>query len=286
MSKENYNDVLDINFTDDQTITYKDNAMYLYGFKVNCMEQMYSPCNIMLGAWDHYGVAMHEGQMIESAMSITIKFLTDEKTLRFGVRLNGASFGSVITLEDATVCAPFVIPNACGGVESSSSSSSSSSNSSSSQSSQSSSSSLSSSSSKSSASSSSSSSSSSTSSSSEGLTSASSKSTESSQSSSSSSTSSESAHGACAEYYCGAGFSISELRGNYRMSGTYNSKPAYKNDSGVIWMWYDTATGYWAMSNNKGDPMNQWASTTDTAVACPNGDVWVDDDGTVTVGFC
>ena len=107
-----------------------------------------------------------------------------------------------------------------------------------------------------------------------------------SSSSNSSTSSSESQEGACSEYYCGTLFSITELNGQYRMSGTYNSKPAYKNANGIIWMWYESTSGYWVMSNNKGDPQNQWASSTDTAVACPGGDEWVDDDGVVTAGFC
>ena len=51
-------------------------------------------------------------------------------------------------------------------------------------------------------------------------------------------------------------------------------------------MWYDSGTGYWAMSNDVGDPQNQWISSTDTAVECPDGDNWVDEAGIIVAGEC
>ena len=272
MSKENFNDILAINFTQDSIITYQNGKMYLFGMPVNVMEQMESPCDIVLGDFSQYGIALREGPLVESLMTIHIKFLTDEKTIRMGIRINGCSFGSTYALEDGVTVGTFVIPSDCAAVKSSSSSSESSMG-------------ISSVSSKSSGSSKSISSSSSTdvSMSSKSTESSSSDSTDESQSSSSSSQSGE---GACSEYYCGSGFSIPELNGQYQVNGTYNGKPKYEHTSGVMWLWYDTST-YWAASNNVGDPQNQWASSIDTAAqGCPDGDAWVDDDGTITAGKC
>jgi HK97 family phage major capsid protein len=270
MSNENFNDVMAINFTDDTVLKFENGKMYLYGMKVNVMEQMVTPNDIVLGDFSQYAVALREGPLVESAISIHLKFLTDEKTLRMGIRINGCSFGSVFTLQDSTEVGTFVIPEGSPAVESSSSSSGGHSSSSSS----------------SRSSASSGSTASSASSSSRSSNSSSSSESSDSSTSESSTSSSESQEGACSEYYCGSDFSITELNGQYRMSGTYNSKPAYKHSSGIIWMWYDTTSGYWVLSNNKGDPQNQWASATDTAVACPDGDVWVDDDGVITAGYC
>ena len=45
---------------------------------------------------------------------------------------------------------------------------------------------------------------------------------------------------------------------------------------------YESVTGYWAMSADKGDPQVSWVSTTDTQVSCPDGDVWVNESGIIT----
>jgi HK97 family phage major capsid protein len=123
MSKENYNDVLDINWTND-VMTFENGQMYLYGLPVFVLEQMVAPFDLMLGDVSHYAVALKQG--IQEKMSIHVKFLTDENTVRIGIRLNGKSFGSTYTLEDGTEVGTFVVPSDSPAQESTSSSSSSS----------------------------------------------------------------------------------------------------------------------------------------------------------------
>ena len=308
MSKENYNDVLDITFTQPNCLIYQAGVTYLYGFKINVMEQMHvagaSQLDLVLGDFSQYAVVIRSG--ITKGINVSIKWLTDEQILRWVIRLNGAAYGQRYTLEDGTDVGTFVIPATSPADESSSSSSSTSSSSSMnySQSTQSASTSSSSStdlseSSQSSerysqSSDSSSSSSTDISDSSESSSSSvdysnssdtsSSSSTDLSDSSESSS-SSQSALGGCAEDYCASGFNTPAYNGTYAWAGwdAVTSKPYYFN--GNYYVWYDSVTGYWAMSDDKGDPQNQWVSSSDTATPCPNGD-WTREDGTLTAGKC
>jgi len=209
------------------------------------------------------------------------------------IRLNGAAYGQRYTLEDGTDVGTFVIPATSPADESSSSSSSTSSSSSMnySQSTQSASTSSSSSTDLSESSQSSerySQSSDSSSSSSTDISDSSESSSSSvdySNSSDTSSSSSQSALGGCAEDYCASGFNTPAYNGTYAWAGwdAVTSKPYYFN--GNYYVWYDSVTGYWAMSDDKGDPQNQWVSSSDTATPCPNGD-WTREDGTLTAGKC
>jgi len=84
----------------------------------------------------------------------------------------------------------------------------------------------------------------------------------------------------CCTVYSGTTFTTDALNGDWAYDEDYNSKPSYVNQLGTYYMWYD-ASGYWAISNDKGDPENQWISSTDTPVACPEGDIWVDESGVI-----
>jgi len=125
MSKENFNDILDINFTNDDVCVFRDGKMYLFGMPVNVMEQMVTPNDLMLGDVSQYAIALKDGPLVNKAISIHVAFLTDEKIIRWGIRLNGGSFGSAFTLEDGTNVGTFVVPASSPAEESSSSSSSS-----------------------------------------------------------------------------------------------------------------------------------------------------------------
>lgn len=312
MSKENFNDILDIDFDNPNVLEYSEGSMYLFGMKVNVMEQMVTPNDLMLGDVSQYAIALKEGPLFTKAISIHVQFLTDEKIIRWGIRLNGGSFGSKYTLEDGTEVGTFVIPDAAPGQESSSSSSSSSqssqssdssstgtsqsnsSNSSSSSSQSSQSLSSASSTSESSQSNSSASSTSESSESSNDITSESSQSSnditsESSTSNSSASSTSESSESSlmgCSPLFCGNSFTTVTFNETWTATGNdYNNYPTYINASDTVVMWRDTS-GYWAISNDAGDPMNQWQSSTDTAVICPDGDVWADEDGIIISGSC
>ena len=106
----------------------------------------------------------------------------------------------------------------------------------------------------------------------------------SSSESSSSSSSSSSSFGGLEEAYCGVFVTTAALNGTWTATGAkYNGLPVFSR--GVNSMWYDT-TGYWAISKDVGDPQNQWLSSTDTAVAEPDGDIWVFESGVVTAGEC
>lgn len=125
MSKENFNDILDITFSEDNVLIHVDGISYLYGMKVNVMEQMYGNCHdLLLGDFGQYAVVMRSDT--KKNINISIKFLEDEQILRWVIRLNGSSFGGAYTLEDNTEVGTFVVP-ACSPAMASSSSSSSSS---------------------------------------------------------------------------------------------------------------------------------------------------------------
>ena len=98
------------------------------------------------------------------------------------------------------------------------------------------------------------------------------------------SSSSSSSSTGCFPTYCAEGFNTTLANGNYADRDTsYNSKPTYAN--GSYFIWYESVTGYWAMSNTIGDPQNQWISSIDVPNACPNG-VWSTEDGVVYEGSC
>jgi len=121
VSKENYNDLTDIDWTNDNAVTYEDGHMYVLGHKVNIMEQMTSPYNLMLGDVSQYLVLTKGG--IETDVNISIRYDYDESTIRWLLRINGKSYGQAYTLEDGTEVATFVIPEDTPAQESSSSSS-------------------------------------------------------------------------------------------------------------------------------------------------------------------
>ena len=290
MSQENFNDIIDIDFTQDDTLHYFEGVPYLFGFRINIMEQLSDPCqDLMLGDYGQYVVVMQGG--IEKAINLSLKYLEDEQCIRWGLRLNGAVFGQAYQLEDTTDVATFVIPD-CSPKEASSSSSSESdlnfsSSSTSSKSSKSESSSTEDRPSGSSSSSKSLSSDTSSSSSSKSLssnTSSSSSSRNYSESSDTSSSSSQSGLGGCAQDYCASLFTTVALNGTYYATGgVSNSKPVYKN--ATYYLWNDPVSNYWAISGNVGDPQNQWLTSSDTATACPAGP-FTREDGTLAIGKC
>ena len=299
MSKENYNDILDL-IDDTNTsryITFADGNTYIFSHKVNILEQMNATeGDIILGDFSSYVVTETE---FKKNISIGFRYNYNEEELLMEVRFSGCSFGNVYTLEDDTEVAPFVIAEGTGPTVSSSSSESSSSNSSESSGSSNSSSSKSSASTDSSESSESSEehSESSDSSTSVSESTDSSESSESSEQHSESSTSSSEQHsessssssqsqlGDCPKYLCASQFATNTLNGDYAFSGYHNSKPTYVNGNQVK-IWYDSVTGYWAMSDDVGDPVISWLSATDTATDCPDDDIWVNESGIVVAGPC
>ncbi len=81
--------------------------------------------------------------------------------------------------------------------------------------------------------------------------------------------------------YRGSGFTTASLNGDWTLTGiTFNNARSWVNESETYFIWKDTS-GYWAMSNDRGDPSNQWLSSTDTIVTCPDDDAWVAEDGTI-----
>lgn len=302
MSEENYIELQAINFTNENDKYYKDGDLYVYGKKVNVVEQMVSPYDLLLGDVQLYAVALKTSE-VESASTIHVLFNSNEREIRFGLRIAGISYGNAYDLDDGTSVASFVVPATSPAEESSSSSSvdsSSSSSSSNSSSSNSSSSSVDSSSSSSSTDvSNSSESSSSHSISSESSSSISTQSSESSsshsissessssistQSSDSSDSSSSSLEG-CSATYCGNGFTTSTFNELWTNAGQYAGKPAYTNASATVWLWYSTAYTRYVISADLGDPPNQWLSSQDDAGVCPDG-VYAGEAGVMTIGAC
>ena len=279
VSKDKYNEILDLLVSDDSMAAvthFKDGRMILLGHPVNQMEQMENDpkegnTDVLLGDFSQYVVATMGDAKRD--VNISLRYDYDEKLIRWVLRINGDSFGNVYALEDGTTVGQFVIPQYSKPFESSSSQSLNSDSSGSSDSSQ---------------SLSSPSSQSLSSPSSQSLSSDSSGSSPSSQSESSGSSgsthdeSTSSKTLGCYEHYCGD-FATAAYDGTYTATGTHGGKPAYTN--GSWWIWYDTVTGYWALSNDVGDPQNQWKSSKDDAGGCPDG-VWVDEAGTVVDGSC
>ena len=298
-------------------LTFSNGIYYLFGYPIVICDTMLDN-EMMLADLTQYVIIQ---KPMTTAVNQSIRWLEDEQGFRFVLRINGDGLWKAgpITLADGSIVHPFVIAadmNDSSSSQSSSSSSNSSSNSSSSSykrdwstsssnstgSSESSSESTPSSQSNSSQSqstgssqsnSSNSSASTDTSNSSDSTPSSgstgssqsnSSASTDSSESSSESegneSTSSSSEMG-CGKSYLASGFNTALANGTYNYSGAYGSKGSYYN--GTYYLWVDSVTGYWAMSGTKGDPQNQWKSSIDTVSACPDGDSWVSEDGTITL---
>jgi len=91
--------------------------------------------------------------------------------------------------------------------------------------------------------------------------------------------------GGCAENYCASGFATTSYNGTYVATGSqYGGKQLYRKPAGM-YAWYSVGTGYWVLSNNAGDPQNQWKSSSDIPQACPDG-AWSSEDGTFTAGVC
>ena len=290
MSKNGYEEIIDLDLTTAPNVydpTPSDGAPMgrIMGLPI-MVSDVIEEDDIVLGDFGRYVVAQTE---MTSGVNLSLKFVESEKCFMFVLRIGGkVGWYSRVTLQDGSVVSPFVMKtdmdeSSSSEVLSSSSSSSQSSATSSSSESHDSSSSSSSYSSESTASSSSSSEDYSSSSSSSTQSSASTQS-ESSESSSSQDSSSSSSHLDCEGSYCAQGFATSGANGTYVDAGDYNDKAYYANGNYLVW--YDSTTGYWAMSEDLGDPQNQWISSVDTPVSCPDGDVWVSEDGTLTAGAC
>jgi HK97 family phage major capsid protein len=123
MGTEQYNELLDL-IDDTKTntaYTWEKDGLYIFGHKVNvCNFLKKNQYDLILGDFSDYVVVQ---RALQSVTSISFKFNLDEKVIRWTIRINGASFGNKVTLEDGSIVAPFVIP-AEGPVEESSSSSS------------------------------------------------------------------------------------------------------------------------------------------------------------------
>lgn len=313
-SKQRWNQIGDLFDDPALPLTWDDKGPMLWGYRV-VVTDVVPMGTIMLADLTQYVIVQKE---MTSAVNKSLKFLENEQYFRYVIRLNGSGLWvGPVTLDDDSIVHPFVMAtgeesSSYGEMTSSSSSSSSSSNSSSSSSSSSSidssssssssnsslssssssldssSSSVDSSSSSSSSSmdssSSSSSSNSSASSSSSSVDSSSSSSSNSSASSSSSSvdSSSSSSLEVCDEKYSASGFATAAYNGIYTYTGVeYDGAHTYSNAGGTWYIWYESDVGYWILSNDVGDPSNQWKSSRDDAGGCPNG-AWSSEDGTVS----
>jgi HK97 family phage major capsid protein len=125
MSQENYIELQAITFANDGDKYYDNGHIYVYGKKVNVLEQMVAPYDLMLGDVSQYAIALKDGPLVQSASTIHVLFDTDERCIRWGIRINGKSFGSKYTLESGETVGTFVVPSNVPSEESSSSSSSS-----------------------------------------------------------------------------------------------------------------------------------------------------------------
>lgn len=126
VSKENWNDLTDQaqSFMDKHMLVIDNGEWYLFGHKVNVLEQLNNTCDIILGDFSQYAV-VSMGDAIKDS-SIQFKFDTDQTYIRWVIRLAGDSFGQVYTLEDGSEVGTFIVPSDCEAYVSSSSSSSSS----------------------------------------------------------------------------------------------------------------------------------------------------------------
>jgi len=123
MGTEQYNELLDLIDDTKTNSSYKweKDGLYVLGHKVNvCNFLVKNQYDLILGDFGEYIVAQ---RALQTVTSISFKFNLDEKYIRWTMRLNGASFGNKISLQDGSLVAPFVIP-AEGPVEMSSTSSS------------------------------------------------------------------------------------------------------------------------------------------------------------------
>ena len=265
LSKENWNDITDQaqNLMNHHELVIDNGEWYLFGHKVNVMEQLVTPCDIVLGDFTQYAV-VSMGDAIKET-SIQFKFDSDQTYIRFVIRLAGDSFGQSYSLNDGVTYGCFIVPTDCQPYVSSSSSSNSSESignvSSSSNSSSSSSYKL--------------DNSSSTSSSSLSSQSQSSHSTESVSSKSTDSTSSSSGDNIVV-----SGSLTPDATGEYVPEGVKNGKTYYGN--GTYYIWY--IGGSWYISTTMGQVDNYWyndSETVDGATYAANGTY----TGTATVAF-
>jgi HK97 family phage major capsid protein len=258
------NPILPLHFTDDHEGRTK---ALLYGYPVVVCDFMNSR-DIVLGDFSAYLI---DQKPLREDFSEHLYFSSNETAFRSIIRYNGAPiWNSPIKEKSGQLSYCYVASIHSDSDVSSSSSSEDITSSSSSKSSMQ----------YSSSSSKSNSSSSSSSSSSKSVSSLSSN----SSSSSSSSSSSYNVRG-CVADYCASTFATVALNGTWAWDEVteYNNMPVYVNGANKVW--FDTHTGYWAMSNDAGDPENQWLSSKDTAGGCPDG-TWAGEAGTLAEGAC
>jgi len=87
----------------------------------------------------------------------------------------------------------------------------------------------------------------------------------------------------CCTNYVGSTFSTEAYNGDWKYDGDYVGYPSYVNQLGTYYLWYESVSGYWAISNDKGDPQNQWVSSSDEQTTCPDG-AYVSESGVMTCG--
>jgi hypothetical protein len=229
MSNDVWGDVVEAaqNLMNHHELVIDNGEWYLFGHKLNVMEQLENPCDLVLGDFSQY-VTVSMGDAIKS-VSIQFKFNMDDIYIRFVIRLTGDSFGQSYTLAEGNTVGTFVVPEQCAQITASTSSSTSSSSSSG----------------LSNSSESSSSTSSSTSS-------------QSTQSlSSESTTSSTSSSG---DSLLVTGNLSPNATGNYAPAGMKNGKPYYSN--GTYYIWY--IGGDWIISTFMGQVNDFWYLASET----------------------
>jgi len=87
----------------------------------------------------------------------------------------------------------------------------------------------------------------------------------------------------CLKGYCADGFQTAGIDGTYSYEGYTAGKPRYFN--GTNHLFWDVTYSTWAISQDAGDPPNQWLSSQDVGDVCPDG-TYTGEAGTVTEGEC
>jgi len=90
----------------------------------------------------------------------------------------------------------------------------------------------------------------------------------------------------CEDTYCAQDFTTANINGSYIWTGGYyNSKPVYNNGTYNLWYSPVLTSYYWAVSGDVGDPQNQWVTSKDDALGCPDG-AYVGEAGNMYEGEC
>lgn len=124
VSKENWNDITDQAqnlMNHHELVCSDDGTWHLFGHRINILEQMTAPCDVMLADMSQYAV-VSMGDAIKD-VSIQFKYDSDQTYIRWVIRLGGDSFGQSYSLDDSVTYGAFIVPEECAQKTASSSSS-------------------------------------------------------------------------------------------------------------------------------------------------------------------